>query len=977
MDVWIIDVSQNSRSLDTSQSQPKSLDKIQHQNTTLLGAMIHSLKQGIEVRSIHYVGGYHLEKVVDAYPELTFHYLADDQRAKLGQMLHEMSQGNTLILLGHYMYLPETFKHVIHQINSVGLVKHEPVIWHLSSSSVANLSQRLEVGGAGSCEDVLKDFTQQQLSTSNVKSVDVLGLCANSMHVNEVSRLILSGKAKTLERLSSMVKSAVVLDSIRVSATNWDSNRHELTQNIMGAFSQSKNVVVRSSAYCEDSKTDSFAGYFDSILDVGVDETSIQNAIDRVFESYRKNGRSLHPKDEVLVQSQVEQLFGNGVLFTRTLDTYAPYHVISYDETFDSKDGVTSGQKQVQNMFVSWEAPESAWPEAIRNVIPLANELIELLGDDALDIEFGIDKEGTVYLFQVRPMVLKEKENFREREILDSLLLGVQFIERHQDLNQSDLNSQVLLSNMSDWNPAEMIGLHPRPLAFSLYHELITQSSWAQARANLGYQDMSGTPLMLNILGTPYIDVKASMHSLIPGTLLSSHQTSLWMDGQYRALKKQPNLHDKIEFEVAINALSPNWNHYEQKLIDYGLDPHYRDQIKEGYRVLTQSIIDGFQERVGSWEQEHLLQLERARSSTLNYPKDSSSLIQLIDLTKKHGIIPFAEFARMAFIGLSYLREFVELGALTQQQMDEFLFQIPTVASNMILDQQSWSKGELTSDELIQKYGHLRPKSYDIESDSYRDCPEQYLFTSKKTESVEPKSIEKATESLKEEYSTIEAILADLQLNCSASSLLTFIAQSIQLRESAKFEFMKNIDSIISCCKSFGETLGFTMEETSFLTIHDLMQSGYTSAVYGDKYQLRKIMRFNKKRWQLTSKCLKPDFISNPSDVLAFKQMNSKPNFITQSCVEATLINVIDQTVDLEGAIVLIEAADPGYDWIFSHKIKGLITAFGGMASHMAIRASEFGIPAAIGCGHATFTKLMSANVIQLDCSNQVIEVRS
>ena len=39
--------------------------------------------------------------------------------------------------------------------------------------------------------------------------------------------------------------------------------------------------------------------------------------------------------------------------------------------------------------------------------------------------------------------------------------------------------------------------------------------------------------------------------------------------------------------------------------------------------------------------------------------------------------------------------------------------------------------------------------------------------------------------------------------------------------------------------------------------------------------------------------------------------------------------------------IVLIENADPGYDWIFSKNIKGLITKNGGINSHMSIRCQN------------------------------------
>ena len=35
---------------------------------------------------------------------------------------------------------------------------------------------------------------------------------------------------------------------------------------------------------------------------------------------------------------------------------------------------------------------------------------------------------------------------------------------------------------MCDWNPAEMIGIKPLPLALSLYSELITDEIWAEQR---------------------------------------------------------------------------------------------------------------------------------------------------------------------------------------------------------------------------------------------------------------------------------------------------------------------------------------------------------------------------------------------------------------------------------------------------------------------------------------------------------------
>ena len=76
----------------------------------------------------------------------------------------------------------------------------------------------------------------------------------------------------------------------------------------------------------------------------------------------------------------------------------------------------------------------------------------------------------------------------------------------------------------------------------------------------------------------------------------------------------------------------------------------------------------------------------------------------------------------------------------------------------------------------------------------------------------------------------------------------------------------------------------------------------------------------------------------------------------------------------MDNKIVLIENADPGYDFIFSHKILGLVTKFGGMNSHMAIRCSENNIQAAIGVGEKLFNLLSKDKKIIINGENQIIK---
>ena len=78
---------------------------------------------------------------------------------------------------------------------------------------------------------------------------------------------------------------------------------------------------------------------------------------------------------------------------------------------------------------------------------------------------------------------------------------------------------------------------------------------------------------------------------------------------------------------------------------------------------------------------------------------------------------------------------------------------------------------------------------------------------------------------------------------------------------------------------------------------------------------------------------------------------------------------------ELSGNILMIPSADPGYDWIFSKNIGGFITMFGGVNSHMAIRAGELGIPAVIGAGEVLYRQWSMAKSIQIDCANKQVHI--
>lgn len=120
-----------------------------------------------------------------------------------------------------------------------------------------------------------------------------------------------------------------------------------------------------------------------------------------------------------------------------------------------------------------------------------------------------------------------------------------------------------------------------------------------------------------------------------------------------------------------------------------------------------------------------------------------------------------------------------------------------------------------------------------------------------------------------------------------------------------------------------------------------------------------------------------PPFLAGPGDVFGFYYPDSEPNFVTseRAVGESCYLKNALQVFDISDKIVLIPSADPGYDWIFPHGIQGFITMYGGANSHMAIRAGELGIPAAVGVGAKNFERYRNVEVLELDASGRIIRI--
>jgi hypothetical protein len=295
---------------------------------------------------------------------------------------------------------------------------------------------------------------------------------------------------------------------------------------------------------------------------------------------------------------------------------------------------------------------------------------------------------------------------------------------------------------------------------------------------------------------------------------------------------------------------------------------------------------------------------------------------------------------------------------------------VHTVAGEMADDCRDLVSDKLPRGDFLERYGHLRPGSYDILSARYDQRDD--LFTGA-TALAQPTAREPFVPGIAQ-IGQIDALLAEESFGISAMQLFDYIREATAAREYAKFVFTRNLSDALEGIAAWGESIGLSREELSYLDIRDILDT-LVEINEGDvERHLRPRTKAGRLRHE-TAKALRlPQILFDPSDVHVVPLRLSEPNFITHHSISGHGVEIgeHDQVPpNMTGAIVLIENADPGFDWIFAYGIAGLVTKYGGANSHMAIRCAEFGIPAAIGCGEQIFDRLCSAGSIEINCTEK------
>ena len=676
-----------------------------------------------------------------------------------------------------------------------------------------------------------------------------------------------------------------------------------------------KRFAVRSSSALEDSDKASFAGQFESILNVEASVEALREAIDQVYRQYQSASvqnylteLGLNSSDygfHIFVQEMVSEVEYGGVAFSTSLDRInGNYLSVNFD--VGSTDSVTSGLACGRHLMVfkhvELDEDRSVGFTFLEDLRQMMLYLENHFGA-AIDVEFCV-KDSALCLLQVRPLVLNEEQLLIYNsgfEVADSLSVSLQTIS-------IQAAKHPVLGDMIDINPRELVGENPSVFTADLYGYMFVDSVVADARRQLGYQHVS-EPLAIKVANKPYVSLQRSGLSLLPDGL-SDYRVESISDSYRAQLLEDLSLQSSVEFDVyQVSAQQAEKS-----------DIEFFDVLEQGLQ--SQDL------------HQELMQEVRDLEDFISEIKSVSRIEFLLEKLQLATNL-FTKVARLAF----YFRHLNSL-EYGESVLNQKLSQVVTVSSQFVNDQKTLSHAE-----LLQKYGHLRPSQFDIFVPNYAATPDmlkpiQGLFDQ---EDLQPSN----------------------EVAFDQDPLIVFS----QAREQVKFLFTHIIDRIAAVLMREVSQMNLEFELLKYLKISEVLD-----LLSGNLSDLGSLLEDRAQEHLLQTNIVYPEVVLD-GNMFVFEKIMAHGTFVGSKVVEAPVVCLSREMVDvdLDGKIVLLEAADPGFDFIFASDIKGFVTKVGGPNSHMAIRAHELGLTACIG-NTAQFDTLVLSTSIKIDPINNSID---
>lgn len=708
--------------------------------------------------------------------------------------------------------------------------------------------------------------------------------------------------------------------------------------------------AVRSSALSEDSAQASFAGEFETVLNVKTDK-EIQEAIYTVFRSRESERVKAYSSVQGMEQShQIAVVIMlmvpseiSGVLFTA--DPITGSHTsMTGNFVYGLGEQLVSGEANAYPFKLmrpkgKYDGPKD-FKKYASELYKHAAKLVRDLGCQQ-DIEWAVAK-GKLYILQARPITTQKTGNPDTYELNDTL------------------DGDYLWTNT---NVGEAMADVFTPLSWSVIRALDEEQM-----AVPGYYLFSG-----NICGRMYSNVNLAL-SIYPA-----------FGKDYKPVLKKMN---DIFGQMPEGMNIPIYPFSGAGLIK-AMIPGVKKSLKKS-KEATKAMPNYLQETPG-WCRTMKERIEGTKTNKelLNlwkeelWPYNCKALWvgrfaprkKLMGLFKLNDELPKLLGKEDANTLLSNLRGSSELESLG-----------PVIGISKII------KGEWSREEYLMKYGHRGPHEFEI---SIPDPAEDKTWLEKQIEEFK-KSNADPEELLKKQHAQYEKTLKKLE-DCfpgKAKKIVRQIADASEgsyIRETVRSEWTRVFRVNRAFALKAGELTGVG-DDVFFLYLDEVL-----NLLSGDKSAVKHIPDRRRTFEKYKKLPLLPSIIRGKFDPFKWSEdpnrrvdyydpslttVNAPDSEILKGFAGATgriegIVRVLTNPEEGEnfkpGEILVASTTNVGWTPLFP-RAAAIITDIGAPLSHAAIVARELGIPAVVGCGNAT-TRLKTGDRVLVDGGQGVVHI--
>ena len=701
--------------------------------------------------------------------------------------------------------------------------------------------------------------------------------------------------------------------------------------------------AIRSSCELEDNLDNSFAGQFDTYLNVKPE--SINKKVKECFNSINNkniidylNKKNLSIEDikmDVIIQEMVDSEY-SGVLFTANPQGLLNEVVITVGKGLgnniveDKIDTTTYYYNIIDDIYYYEGKKDLLTKELIEELINTSHKIKKVFGE-LLDIEFAV-KNNIIYILQVRPittlntdnLLVLDNSNIVESYPNVSLPLTISFVE-------------FVYTNV-----------------FKKEAYRLTRNKKLVEKNNDSFNNMVGSSN-----GRIYYKI-SNWYTLIKFLPLSNKIIPIWQDMLGVKNKSYDNTKIRIPFFTRIktyfitihelNKVSKNMDKLNNKFIE--VNSYFKNNFKED--LSTKEIIN-------------------------IYGKVKSELLDVWDITLVNDLY--------SFIYTGLLKKRLKNKKISNEKINEYISGISNIESlkpiksiiSLAYKKDKYSKEKYNKlfNEYIDLYGDRNLEELKLESETFRSNPK--LLADKIDEyRKDLNKLEEIYDSLNDEKNT--TIKLDFITNLIAKKAIV----GIRNREISRLNRSRIYGMVRSMMASIGKNL---VKENLLDNYKDIFYLKLEEVFNYNKYNLKELVISRKNDYELYYELPNYSrliFTGNEFDK-HHKSINKKEKMVNKNKLEgiptsngivegyALVIDNINNKYDTKDKILITKMTDPGWVFLLA-TAKGVISEKGSILSHTAIISREIKIPSIVGVEDAT-TIIKTGDYIKMDANTGKIEI--